>query len=240
MKNKFFCFIYMCLLALLVTGCATKPTAQENEAAAPKSEPRVLTVINNDDQNEPEDLTAQLELAEQTELTDQSEPEEEAVTTPAHTFVTEIKTEDGTTYIINIADIAQRINFAKLSADNYDLNYQAVLPLSLSFWGRELPKAGDTVIVNFTGTSTQSIPAPVFAGLLGNGFGVQMEFWDNLVSFDDDENNYVLFAQDIEALQVFTASATFKVYEDCQNNIALHLAYPFKSDTQACIWQVSQ
>lgn len=220
----------MCLLALVVTGCATKTTTQENEVTAPKSEPRVLTVINS----------AQEEQAEQNEQSEQTELVDETVTTPAHTFLTEIQTEEGTTYLINIADIAQRINFSKLSADGYDLNYQAVLPLSLSFWGREFPKAGDTVVISFTGLSLQSIPAPVFAGLLGNGFGVQMEFWDNLVSFDDDENNYVLFAQDIQAGQVFSATATFKIYEDCQNNIALHLVYPFKDDTQACVWQVSQ
>ena len=89
------------------------------------------------------------------------------------------------------------------------------------------------------GTSNKSVPAPVFAGLLGNGFGTQMEFWDNLVSFDDDEENYVLFTQDIKAGQLFTATATFRVYEDCQNNIALHIVYPLRDDTSEAVWGVS-
>ena len=232
MKNKILCLIYICTLALFITGCATKNKSQKDEPAAPKTEPRMLTVVN--------DVPEEEEL-EQPELPLQEEEQEEitqAASTPAHTFVTEIRTEEGTTWLINIADIAQRISFSKLSADNYDLNYQAVLPLSLSFWGRKLPKAGDTVIVSFTGTSNKSVPAPVFAGLLGNGFGTQMEFWDNLVSFDDDEQNYVLFTQDIQAGQLFTATATFRVYEDCQNNIALHIVYPLRKDTSDTVWTV--
>ncbi len=230
MKNKILCLIYICTLALFITGCATKNTSQKDEPAAPKTEPRVLTVIDDAGDKERSDGLVQF---------DEPEEDGEEVSTPSHTFVTEIQTDEGTTYIINIADIAQRISFSKLSSDNYDLNYQAVLPLSLSFWGREFPKAGDTVIVSFTGTSNKSVPAPVFAGLLGNGFGTQMEFWDNLVSFDDDEQNYVLFTQDIQAGQLFTATATFRVYEDCQNNIALHIVYPLRDDTSEAVWGVS-
>ena len=216
MKNKFLPFIYICLLVFMAVSCASKSQTAENQAEAPASQPRQLTLIEEE----------------------AVEPvEEETPSAPAHTFVTVIENEEGTSYLINLADIIQRITFSKLSADDYDLNYQAVVPLSLSFWGRELPKTGDTVVVSFTGTSGKSIPAPVYAGLLGNGFGTQMEFWDNLVSFDDDEENYVLFTKDIKAGQSFTATATFRLYEDCQNNIALHLVYPLKDNTEACVWE---
>ena len=219
MKNKFLPFIYICLLVFMAVSCASKSQTAENQAEAPASQPRQLTLIEEE----------------------AVEPvEEETPSAPAHTFVTVIENEEGTSYLINLADIIQRITFSKLSADDYDLNYQAVVPLSLSFWGRELPKTGDTVVVSFTGTSGKSIPAPVYAGLLGNGFGTQMEFWDNLVSFDDDEENYVLFTKDIKAGQSFTATATFRLYEDCQNNIALHLVYPLKDNTEACVWEAGR
>ena len=230
MRNKFFCLIYICALALFITGCASKNTPEQDEPIAPKSEPRVLTVID--------DTWDEQEAAE--EQIDIPAADEEASSTPAHTFITEVQTQDGTTYIINIADIAQRISFTKQTADNYDLNYQVIFPLSLAFWGRELPKAGDTVTVSFTGTSGKNIPAPVFAGLVGNGFGTQIEFWDNLVSFDNDDENYVLFAQDIKAGELFTATATFRLYEDCQNNIALHLVYPLREDTVETVWEVAR
>lgn len=219
MKNKFLPFIYICLLVFMAVSCASKSQTAENQAEAPGSQPRQLTLID-DETVEP--------------------VEEETPSAPAHTFVTVIENEEGTSYLINLADIIQRITFSKLSADDYDLNYQAVVPLSLSFWGRELPKTGDTVVVSFTGTSGKSIPAPVYAGLLGNGFGTQMEFWDNLVSFDDDEENYVLFTKDIKAGQLFTATATFRLYENCQNNIALHLVYPLKETTEACVWEAGR
>ena len=219
MKNKFLPFIYICLLVFMAVSCASKSQTAENQAEAPASQPHQLTLIEEE----------------------AVEPvEEETPSAPAHTFVTVIENEEGTSYLINLADIIQRITFSKLSADDYDLNYQAVVPLSLSFWGRELPKTGDTVVVSFTGTSGKSIPAPVYAGLLGNGFGTQMEFWDNLVSFDDDEENYVLFTKDIKAGQSFTATATFRLYEDCQNNIALHLVYPLKETTEACVWEAGR
>jgi len=219
MKNKFLPFIYICLLVFMAVSCASKSQTAENQAEAPASQPHQLTLID--------DETVEV-------------VEEETPSAPAHTFVTVIENEEGTSYLINLADIIQRITFSKLSADDYDLNYQAVVPLSLSFWGRELPKTGDTVVVSFTGTSGKSIPAPVYAGLLGNGFGTQMEFWDNLVSFDDDEENYVLFTKDIKAGQLFTATATFRLYEDCQNNIALHLVYPLKETTEACVWEAGR
>lgn len=228
MKNKLFCLIYICVLALFITGCASKNTIDEDEIVAPKSEPRVLTVV---DATGDEEAAA----AEQIEIL-----EEDAPSSPAHTFVTEVQTQEGTSFIINVQDIAQRITFAKQTVDNYDLNYQVFFPLSLAFWGRELPKAGDTVTVNFTGTSSKDIPAAVFAGLVGNGFGTQIEFWDNLVSFDNDDDNYVLFAKDIKAGEVFTASATFRLYEDCQNNIALHLVYPVLQASEASIWVVER
>ena len=219
MKNKFLPFIYICLLVFMAVSCASKSQTAENQAEAPASQPHQLTLIEEE----------------------AVEPvEEETPSAPAHTFVTVIENEEGTSYLINLADIIQRITFSKLSADDYDLNYQAVVPLSLSFWGRELPKTGDTVVVSFTGSSGKSIPAPVYAGLLGNGFGTQMEFWDNLVSFDDDEENYVLFTKDIKAGQSFTATATFRLYEDCQNNIALHLVYPLKETTEACVWEAGR
>lgn len=230
MKNKFLPFIYICLLAFMVVSCASKSQTAENQAEAPASQPRQLTLIDDE-------TVEVVELVEEEAV----EPvEEETPSAPAHTFVTVIENEEGTSYLINLADIIQRITFSKLSADDYDLNYQAVVPLSLSFWGRELPKTGDTVVVSFTGTSGKSIPAPVYAGLLGNGFGTQMEFWDNLVSFDDDEENYVLFTKDIKAGQSFTATATFRLYEDCQNNIALHLVYPLKENTEACVWEAGR
>lgn len=238
MKNKLFCLIYICAAALFMTGCASKNASEGQESLAPKNEARALTVIDETLENEGTAVATKIDVLE-----DQGEEEEEveeAPSVPAHTFMTEVQTPDGTNFIINVEDIAQRITFTKQTADNYDLNYQVFFPLGLAFWGRELPKSGDTVTIIFSGMSSKDIPYPVFAGLVGNGFGTQVEFWDNLVSFDNDDENYVLFAQNIKAGELFTASASFRLYEDCQNNIALHLVYPAQTDSESCIWVVAR
>ena len=171
---------------------------------------------------EPEET---VEVVELTALTETAEPIEPVEPVPEVFSNT-----------INLAEITSRIMLIKNTNNNVDINYQAIISLDSFYWGRELPKAGDTVTIIFSGTCNTDIPAPVYISVLGNGFGTRSENWEPLVSENDDDLNYILFAQDIKARTPFTATAEFTLNKDCENNMAVHIVYPVRKNTQASVW----
>lgn len=224
------------------TGCASKPVeevAAEDEYKREKNGERVALVMVDETGQElmgEENLAVEVlaepeETVEVVELTALTEPAE-----PTEPVEPEEPVPEVFSNTINLAQITSRIMLIKNTNNNIDINYQAIISLDSFYWGRELPKAGDTVTVIFNGTCNTDIPAPVYISVLGNGFGTRSENWETLVSENDDDQNYILFAQDIKARTPFTASAEFTLNRDCENNMAVHIVYPVRKNTQASVW----
>lgn len=229
--------LFIC--AFYLTGCASTPvdeTVVEDEYKREKNGERVALVMVDETGQEltgEENLAVEVlaepeetvEVVELTAFTETAEPIESVEPVPEVFSNT-----------INLAQITSRIMLIKNTNNNVDINYQAIISLDSFYWGRELPKAGDTVTVIFNGTCNTDIPAPVYISVLGNGFGTRSENWETLVSKNDDDQNYILFTQDIKARTPFTASAEFTLNRDCENNMAVHIVYPVRKNTQASVW----
>ena len=224
------------------TGCASKPVEEvvtEDEYKREKNGERVALVMVDEtaqeftgEENLADDVLAEPEeTVEVVELTALTEPAE-----PTEPVEPEEPVPEVFSNTINLAQITSRIMLIKNTNNNVDINYQAIISLDSFYWGRELPKAGDTVTVIFNGTCNTDIPAPVYISVLGNGFGTRSENWEPLVSENDDDLNYILFTQDIKARTPFTASAEFTLNRDCENNMAVHIVYPVRKNTQASVW----
>ena len=224
------------------TGCASKPVEEvvtEDEYKREKNGERVALVMVDEtaqeftgEENLADDVLAEPEeTVEVVELTALTEPAE-----PTEPVEPEEPVPEVFSNTINLAQITSRIMLIKNTNNNVDINYQAIISLDSFYWGRELPKAGDTVTVIFNGTCNTDIPAPVYISVLGNGFGTRSENWETLVSENDDDQNYILFTQDIKARTPFTASAEFTLNRDCENNMAVHIVYPVRKNTQASVW----
>lgn len=229
--------LFIC--AVWFTGCASTPVEEvvvEDEYKREKNGERVALVMVDEtgqeltgEENSDVEVLAEpeetVEVVELTALTETAEPIEPVEPVPEVFSNT-----------INLAEITSRIMLIKNTNNNVDINYQAIISLDSFYWGRELPKAGDTVTIIFSGTCNTDIPAPVYISVLGNGFGTRSENWEPLVSENDDDLNYILFAQDIKARTPFTATAEFTLNKDCENNMAVHIVYPVRKNTQASVW----
>ena len=244
MKKRIFGFGFILVVfTVFITGCASTPveeTETTEEYKREKNGERVALVMVDETNQEVEEpgevveLTALTEPAESTDSIDAAEPIVQSEPSEAAESLETIPEVFSNT--INLAEITSRIMLIKNTNNNVDINYQAIISLDSFYWGRELPKAGDTVTVIFSGTCNTDIPAPVYISVLGNGFGTRSENWETLVSENDDDQNYILFAQDIKARTPFTATAEFTLNKDCENNMAVHIVYPVRKNTQASVW----
>ncbi len=136
-------------------------------------------------------------------------------------------------YQINLSDQLKRFTIIKNVSDGVEWNYQNITSLKAFYTDKLLPKKGDTITIIFTGTCDADINAPVYLSLIENLTG--KTDWINLVSDNEDEK-YVVFAENIQKDVPFTATATFVLEKNCETNISLHFIYPVKDGTTSSTW----
>ena len=135
------------------------------------------------------------------------------------------------TMTIDLADASKLIEMQQTSDNGVITGFQSIFDISACFPG-DLPMAGDTITVNFKGTSDKDIPTQIYASIVENTAAVG--WWKEIAPATGNQ----LCAENIIAGEPFDLSATFSIETSCVEGVSIQLYYkPTSEDVVPTMWK---